>query len=172
MHRRGSRQDGDTEAVTLGVADAVTVGPDGRIGLVVDWKSDVDPAPAVVAGYRAQVAAYLAATGANEGLLVFLTSGRVERIAGLARPAAERCVRMADEWSDELVERTRALLDSGGLTPSRNGEYHFKNINRRYGVMHETDLMTGYIRIRDRKSGVVQEYGDADGLIAAGWVVD
>ena len=73
-----SHQDGDTEAVTLGVADAVTVGPDGRISLVVDWKSDVDPAPAVVAGYRAQVAAYLAATQTARGLLVFLTGGWVD----------------------------------------------------------------------------------------------
>ena len=80
-----SMLDGDIEAVTMGVADAVTVGPGGRVGLVVDWKSDVDPAPATIVAYRAQVAAYLAATGAAEGLLVFLTRGWVERIVGEVR---------------------------------------------------------------------------------------
>jgi len=69
-----------TETVTIGVADAVAVGPDGTPELVVDWKSDVNPEQATVAHYRAQVRTYLQATRAKEGLIVFLTSGRVERV--------------------------------------------------------------------------------------------
>lgn len=63
------------EHVTFGVADAVVQEPDGTLSLVVDWKSDVDPAPEAVTGYKAQVAAYLAATGARRGLIVFLSPG-------------------------------------------------------------------------------------------------
>jgi hypothetical protein len=44
-------------------------------------QSDVEPATAVVDLYREQVRDYLAATGGKEGLLVFVTSGRVERLA-------------------------------------------------------------------------------------------
>ena len=69
-----------TEEVTLGIADAVAFGADGAPELVVDWKSDVDPAPAIVSHYRAQVRTYLRALGAAKGLIVFLTSGRVERV--------------------------------------------------------------------------------------------
>lgn len=70
----------NAEVITLGIADAVVRKEDGTLGLVVDWKSDVDPAPATVAQYRAQVGAYLAATGAPEGMIVFLTAGRLERV--------------------------------------------------------------------------------------------
>jgi ATP-dependent exoDNAse (exonuclease V) beta subunit len=71
----------DIEHVTLGVADAVARAADCACSVVVDWKSDVDPTPETVAQYRAQVAAYLAACDAAEGWLVFLTTGRVERVA-------------------------------------------------------------------------------------------
>ena len=71
----------DIEQVTLGVADAVELEPDGRLKSVIDWKSDVDPTAATVAHYRAQVSAYLQATGAKEGMIVFLTSGAIERVA-------------------------------------------------------------------------------------------
>ncbi len=67
------------EVVTLGVADAVAWEGD-RIRLVVDWKSDVSPNAATVAQYRGQVLAYLRATGAPAGVIVFLTSGAVEQV--------------------------------------------------------------------------------------------
>ena len=67
--------------LTSGIADALAIGPDGTIDAVVDWKSDVDPDAAVVELYRGQVRDYLAATGAPKGFIVFLTSGRVEKIA-------------------------------------------------------------------------------------------
>ena len=76
----GSDMTQEAERITLGVADAMAWGPDGTPSLVVDWKSDVDPTPETVSRYRAQVATYMKACG-GQGLLVFLTAGRVERIA-------------------------------------------------------------------------------------------
>ncbi|MGD9656561.1 MAG: hypothetical protein AB7U61_02810, partial [Methylocystis sp.] len=61
-----------------GVVDALALDEDGVIDVVIDWKSDVDPSPGQVELYRAQVRDYLAATGANEGLLVFATNSRIE----------------------------------------------------------------------------------------------
>ena len=69
----------EAERVTLGVADAIAREADGTLNLVVDWKSDGDAAPETVGQYRAQVAAYMAACGCREGLLVFLTAGHVRR---------------------------------------------------------------------------------------------
>ena len=64
-----------------GVADALALDEGNNVDVVVDWKSDVDPSAAVIDLYREQVRDYLAATGGKEGLLVFVTSGRVERVA-------------------------------------------------------------------------------------------
>jgi exodeoxyribonuclease-5 len=69
-----------TLSLTAGVADAIAWSAAGTIEVVIDWKSDVDPAPEVIEQYRAQVRDYLAATGALSGLIVFMTSGRVERV--------------------------------------------------------------------------------------------
>jgi ATP-dependent exoDNAse (exonuclease V) beta subunit len=76
---------GMIQEVILGVADAVVPNAAGGIRLVVDWKSDVDPSSSMVAHYRAQVGAYLKATGAAEGLIVFLTTGRTEHVYASAR---------------------------------------------------------------------------------------
>ena len=65
------------EEVTSGIADAIAFGPDGAPQVVIDWKSDVDLAPDTLEHYRAQVRAYLDATGAERGLIVALTSGTV-----------------------------------------------------------------------------------------------
>lgn len=69
-----------TVSLIAGVADAIAVDGSGRTELVIDWKSDVDPTAAVVEQYRAQVRDYLVATGAVLGLIVFMTSGRIERV--------------------------------------------------------------------------------------------
>jgi exodeoxyribonuclease-5 len=61
-----------------GAVDALALGEDGAIEVVIDWKSDVDPSLGQIELYRAQVRDYLAATGAKEGLLVFATTGRIE----------------------------------------------------------------------------------------------
>ena len=71
----------DAERITLGVADAVAREADGTLSLVVDWKSDVEPAPETTARYREQIATYMAACGGRNGMIVFLTTGQVEYIA-------------------------------------------------------------------------------------------
>jgi exodeoxyribonuclease-5 len=68
------------ERITLGVADAVELDADGRVRTVVDWKSDVAPTATTIAHYRAQVRAYLAASGASRGLIVYLSSGAVDEV--------------------------------------------------------------------------------------------
>jgi ATP-dependent exoDNAse (exonuclease V) beta subunit len=74
-------QAGQKMSLTAGIADAVAFDNKGRVEAVVDWKSDVDPTPGQMEIYRAQVRDYLAATGAQLGLVVFLTSNLVERIS-------------------------------------------------------------------------------------------
>lgn len=66
-----------------GVADALTLDDDKKIDVVVDWKSDVEPSAANVIVYREQVRDYLAVTGGNLGLLVFVTTGQIERVLPL-----------------------------------------------------------------------------------------
>ena len=77
-----------TETVTAGVADALTVTPEGQPAVVVDWKSDVAPDPQTLDHYRAQVRAYLDMTGAERGLIVLMTTGAVITISPTAKPAA------------------------------------------------------------------------------------
>lgn len=65
------------ETATTGIADALTLTAKGHPEVVVDWKSDVTPAPGTLDHYRAQVRAYLDMTGAERGLIVLMTSGEV-----------------------------------------------------------------------------------------------
>jgi exodeoxyribonuclease-5 len=65
------------EQVTVGIADAIALTPDGAVEVVVDWKSDVAPTAQTVDGYRDQVGTYIRATGARRGLIVLMTSGTV-----------------------------------------------------------------------------------------------
>lgn len=74
----------DADEAVFGIADAIAVGPDGIVDAVIDWKSDVDPSQAAIEAYRAQVSAYLAATGATRGLIVLATPGRVIEVITLA----------------------------------------------------------------------------------------
>ncbi len=69
-----------TLILTAGIADAVASDNAGRIEVVVDWKSDVNPGQAQTEQYRGQVRDYLAATGAQRGLIVFMTPGRVDEV--------------------------------------------------------------------------------------------
>ncbi len=87
-------------SLTAGITDAIATDDGGRIDVVVDWKSDVDPAPAQIDLYREQVRDYLAATGAPLGLIVFMTSGRVERVrpAGQAHGHAVETRRMGGKY--------------------------------------------------------------------------
>lgn len=67
---------------TAGIADALTVNSEGRPLVVVDWKSDVNPAQQTLDHYRAQVRAYLDRTGAEQGLIVLMTSATVITVVG------------------------------------------------------------------------------------------
>lgn len=73
-------RDGQEQA-TVGVADATSFDAAGAPKVVVDWKSDVQPTPQVLDHYRAQVGAYLDMTGAEQGLIVLMTSGTVLTIS-------------------------------------------------------------------------------------------
>ena len=69
------------EQIVAGISDAVAYDLDGSPLAVVDWKSDVNPAPATVDHYAAQIRTYMQATGAERGLIVFMTSGKCLEIA-------------------------------------------------------------------------------------------
>ena len=67
-----------------GRADALVV-KTGKVEVVIDWKSDINPSPAIRSDYAGQLRDYLAATGADQGMLVFLTLGEIVLVAGQAR---------------------------------------------------------------------------------------
>jgi exodeoxyribonuclease-5 len=67
----------ELEQATAGVADAISFAADGTPQVVVDWKSDVDPASETIEHYRKQVRSYLETTGTERGLIVLVTSGVV-----------------------------------------------------------------------------------------------
>ena len=53
----------------------------GKVEVVVDWKSDVNPTNTLREKYRTQVRDYLDASGASRGLVVYMTLGQVEEIS-------------------------------------------------------------------------------------------
>jgi exodeoxyribonuclease-5 len=63
-----------------GIADAIVPGDGNSVDLVVDWKSDVAPPQEAIDHYRRQVDTYRRLVGAPRGLVVFVTSGRVEPV--------------------------------------------------------------------------------------------
>ena len=71
------REEDAALVATAGIADALTVGEDGRPLVVIDWKSDVDPDGQTIEHYRSQVRAYLDMTGAEQGLIVMMSTGTV-----------------------------------------------------------------------------------------------
>ena len=58
-------------------ADAVAL-TDGKIEIVLDWKSDVDPSASDRAAHAAQVAEYVHATSARKGAVVYMTGRHIE----------------------------------------------------------------------------------------------
>jgi ATP-dependent exoDNAse (exonuclease V) beta subunit len=75
-----ARADGDSTIYVGGVADAVAYQATGAINLVIDWKTDVSPAAQQIELYREQLRDYLVATGAPEGLILFVTTGQLVRV--------------------------------------------------------------------------------------------
>ena len=70
------------EEAVAGIVDAIALDVQGQPRVVVDLKSDVDPSPETVDHYRSQVQTYLDMTGAERGLIVMMTGGRVVDIRG------------------------------------------------------------------------------------------
>lgn len=70
----------EVETAVSGIADAVSLGSDGKIEVVVDWKSDVSPNSAMREKYRSQIRDYIQASGAERGLLVYMTLGKVDEV--------------------------------------------------------------------------------------------
>jgi CRISPR-associated exonuclease Cas4 len=62
--------------LVAGRADALVI-KGGRVEVAVDWKSDINPSSAVRSHYAAQLRDYLVATGAERGILVFLSLGEI-----------------------------------------------------------------------------------------------
>ena len=60
-----------------GIAGAVAYDAEGRIEVILDWKSDVDIDAKRLNSYRGQLAAYQQHTGALHGFLVLMTPGKV-----------------------------------------------------------------------------------------------
>ena len=75
-----SAVEGSAVTLTAGIADAVAIDGKGQVDVVVDWKSDVKPGGKQTAMYHRQVREYLRSTTARTGLIVFMSSGRVDRI--------------------------------------------------------------------------------------------
>ena len=72
--------EGSEETLTAGIVDAVAIDEEGRIDVVVDWKSDVNPGAGQIAMYQNQVRDYLRLTAAQTGFIVFLGSGRIDKV--------------------------------------------------------------------------------------------
>ena len=60
-----------------GIADAVAVDEDGHALCIIDWKSDIQPDSVRTQGYERQVRAYMQATGAASGLIVYMSTGQI-----------------------------------------------------------------------------------------------
>lgn len=60
-----------------GRADAIAYDASGRAEIVFDWKSDINPTEAVIAEHASQLTAYLTATGAPRGALVYMSKGLI-----------------------------------------------------------------------------------------------
>jgi hypothetical protein len=66
----------DGQTLLAGRVDALIV-REGKVLGVLDWKSDVMPSTDAKSQYVAQVADYLAITGAVAGAVVFMTTGEL-----------------------------------------------------------------------------------------------
>lgn len=68
--------DQPTPRALAGRIDAIAYDGD-RVDVVIDWKSDIDPAEAEMRAHASQLEDYLRATGAARGALVYMTPGLV-----------------------------------------------------------------------------------------------
>ena len=73
--------EGKVPSIISGIADAVALGNDGKVTHIIDWKSDTRLSQIQTKYYKQQVSAYMEATGAKEGLIVYMTKGTFETVA-------------------------------------------------------------------------------------------
>lgn len=76
----GREDSGAGETLVSGIADAVVYDAGGKIGVIIDWKSDVATSDNQLAAYRTQLADYRKQTGAECALLVLMTRGKVLQV--------------------------------------------------------------------------------------------
>ena len=72
---------GSNERIIIGVADAIVVLDDATPHEIIDWKSDVHPAQSTIHQYKIQIGAYLKATKAVRGLMVFMSHQKIYNVA-------------------------------------------------------------------------------------------
>jgi CRISPR-associated exonuclease Cas4 len=73
----GMLGDAADQTALAGRADAIAV-RDGRVSVVVDWKSDVAPSAEDIRAHAGQIRHYVAALNAARGALVYMTRGTVQ----------------------------------------------------------------------------------------------
>lgn len=72
-----SERDEDTETIVSGIADAIAYDADGKVEVIIDWKSDVDVDAQRLNSYCGQLESYKRSTGSSRAFLVLMTSGRL-----------------------------------------------------------------------------------------------
>ena len=77
-----------------------------------------------------------------------------------------------NDWSDALKAQTRKLIDSRGPIGTSDCSLSLKNTTNSFGIITESDLVNGVLRVVDRKTKAETTFATADDLIAAGWVLD
>ena len=68
------------ETLVSGIADAIACNENGKIEIIVDWKSDVEMNSTKYTAYKAQLGAYRKQTDAKEALLVLMTQGAILKV--------------------------------------------------------------------------------------------
>jgi hypothetical protein len=79
----------DVEEAAARLTDATSFAADGSPKIIIDWKSDVDPAAETVEHYRVVVRSYLRTMGKPDGLIVFVTTGIILRVSPLVDQKAK-----------------------------------------------------------------------------------
>lgn len=77
---------------------------------------------------------------------------------------------MTNTWSDELIEKTRDVLDLKYVP--FDDFVHMKNINGNFGKISLKNWLAQKFIIQDNRTDFEYVYITIDELIEAGWVVD
>ncbi|MDB5776780.1 MAG: putative ATP-dependent exodeoxyribonuclease, partial [Herbaspirillum sp.] len=86
----------EIEQIATGITDAASFDANGKVQVIIDWKSDVNPTPETIAHYHSQVRNYLEMTGTERGLIVLVTSGTVIPVMlvdGITEPSLLAAIR-------------------------------------------------------------------------------